>query len=142
MKYEYKCAIKRVVDGDTVELEYIDLGFGITIKSEMVRISGIDTPECRTSDKTEKIFGLMAKERVQELLPVGSEHTLLSQDFKGKFGRILGDILIDNETKLTETLLNENLAVPYGLPNSEELHLENRKILTEKFSLDIKICSK
>ena len=31
---------------------------------ERVRIMGIDTPESRTRDKVEKVFGLASKERV------------------------------------------------------------------------------
>ena len=42
--YEYKCNIIKVVDGDTVDVD-IDLGFGIWLKDERVRIMGIDTPE-------------------------------------------------------------------------------------------------
>ena len=51
--YEYKCELDRVVDGDTVDVD-IDLGFGVWLKKERVRIMGIDTPESRTSDKIEK----------------------------------------------------------------------------------------
>ena len=48
--YEYRATIIRVVDGDTVDVD-IDLGFGVWLKDERVRIMGIDTPESRTSDK-------------------------------------------------------------------------------------------
>ena len=65
--YEYKCTIVRVIDGDTVDVD-IDLGFGIIMADERVRIMGIDTPESRTSDKVEKLFGKAAKARLQELL--------------------------------------------------------------------------
>ena len=65
--YEYKCKIVKVVDGDTVDVD-IDLGFGCWLRDERVRIMGIDTPESRTSDKVEKIFGLKAKERLNSLL--------------------------------------------------------------------------
>ena len=65
--YEYKCKIVKVVDGDTVDVD-IDLGFGCWLKDERVRVMGIDTPESRTSDKVEKIFGLKAKERLNSLL--------------------------------------------------------------------------
>ena len=54
--YEYKVNILKVVDGDTVDVD-IDLGFGIWLKNERVRIMGIDTPESITSDKTEKKYG-------------------------------------------------------------------------------------
>ncbi len=86
--YEYKCKILRVVDGDTVDVD-IDLGFGIWLHKERVRIMGIDTPESRTRDKVEKIFGLAAKERLNSLL---GEKAILEtkvskkgEDMKGKF---------------------------------------------------------
>ena len=58
--YEYKAKLLKVIDGDTVDVD-IDLGFGIWMKNERVRIMGIDTPESRTRDKEEKKFGLAAK---------------------------------------------------------------------------------
>ena len=51
--YEYNCNIVKVVDGDTVDVD-IDLGFGIWLRNERVRLYGIDTPECRTRDPEEK----------------------------------------------------------------------------------------
>jgi len=69
--YEYKALINRVVDGDTVDID-IDLGFGIWMKDERVRVMGIETPESRTSDKMEKAFGLAAKDRLKELIPEGT----------------------------------------------------------------------
>ena len=92
--YEYKAKLVKIVDGDTVDVD-IDLGFGVWLKNERVRIMGIDTPESRTRDKVEKIFGLAAKDRVEELI---KKDTILKtfaakdgEDMKGKFGRILGD---------------------------------------------------
>ena len=58
--YEYRANINRVVDGDTVDVD-IDLGFGVWMKDERVRLAGIDTPESRTRDKVEKKFGLASK---------------------------------------------------------------------------------
>ena len=58
--YEYRAKIVRIIDGDTVDVD-IDLGFGIWMKNERVRIMGIDTPESRTRDKVEKKFGLASK---------------------------------------------------------------------------------
>ena len=43
----------RVVDGDTVDVD-IDLGFGIWIRNQRIRMYGIDTPESRTRDLEEK----------------------------------------------------------------------------------------
>ena len=109
--YTYRCIINRVVDGDTVDID-LDLGFGIWLRNERVRIVGIDTPETRTRDLEEKKLGLAATDRAKELLAEGSEQILLSKDFKGKFGRILGDFKL-GDTTFSQTMLNENHAVVY-----------------------------
>ena len=69
--YEYKCRIDRVIDGDTVDVD-IDLGFGVWLLKERVRMYGIDTPESRTRDLEEKKYGLAAKAFVLAFLPVDS----------------------------------------------------------------------
>ena len=50
--YEYRVNILRVVDGDTVDVD-IDLGFGVWMHKERVRLYGIDTPESSTRDLEE-----------------------------------------------------------------------------------------
>ena len=64
--HTYKCTILRVVDGDTVDVD-IDLGFGVWMRKERIRILGIDTPESRTRDKVEKTYGILAKNFVKKL---------------------------------------------------------------------------
>ena len=59
--FEYKCKVVKVVDGDTVDLD-IDLGFGVWLRKQRIRLYGIDTPESRTSDDVEKVYGLAAKD--------------------------------------------------------------------------------
>ena len=54
--FEYKCKLVRVVDGDTVDVD-IDLGFGVWLRKQRIRLYGIDTPESRTSDPIEKVYG-------------------------------------------------------------------------------------
>lgn len=138
--YEYRATIIKVVDGDTVDVD-IDLGFGIIMKDERVRIMGIDTPESRTRDKVEKKFGLAAKTRLKQLL--GKTCTLKTQinkdgeDMKGKFGRILGDFSVydtktDSYKNVTEIMIAEHHAVKYqGQAKSDiaEAHLANREYL-------------
>ena len=65
--HEYSCVITRVVDGDTVDVD-IDLGFGIWIHKERVRLYGIDTPESRTRDLVEKKYGFAAKDYLTGML--------------------------------------------------------------------------
>ena len=62
----YRCKITRVIDGDTVDAS-IDLGFSI-MYLDRIRLMGLDTPESRTSNKREKMLGLMSKDRLKELL--------------------------------------------------------------------------
>ena len=62
--FEYRCTILRVIDGDTVDVD-IDLGFGVWMRKERVRILGIDTPESRTRDLQEKVYGNLAKDFVK-----------------------------------------------------------------------------
>ena len=140
--YEYRATVIKVVDGDTVDVD-IDLGFGIVLSDERVRIAGIDTPESRTRDKEEKKFGLAAKARVKQLL--GKTCVLKTQinkngeDMKGKFGRILGDFSVydgatDSWRMLTQILVSEGHAVPYHGQNKEDVqkaHLANRIKLLE-----------
>jgi micrococcal nuclease len=136
--YEYKVNILKVVDGDTVDVD-IDLGFGVWLRNERVRIVGIDCPESRTSDKIEKVFGEAAKQRVTSLL--SSEATLISQiskmgeNMKGKFGRILGDFKTINDQIISTTLMEEGHAVAYNGGDKEAVqaqHLKNRQRLIDE----------
>ncbi len=135
--YEYKATVVKIVDGDTVDVD-IDLGFGIMMTDERVRIMGIDTPESRTRDKVEKVFGLASKERVKGLLSgdiiLKTQIARNGEDMKGKYGRILGDFIIGDKM-LTDILVEEGHAVAYFGGSKEEIaikHMANRqKLLRE-----------
>jgi micrococcal nuclease len=142
--YEYKAHVVKIVDGDTVDVD-IDLGFGIVMKDERVRIMGIDTPESRTSDKVEKLFGKAASARVKELLDddiiLKTQIARNGEDMKGKYGRILGDFIVERfedgrQEMLTDILVAEGHAVAYFGGSKEEIamkHLANReKLLREE----------
>ena len=136
--YEYKCKILKVIDGDTVDVD-LDLGFGVWLNNERVRIMGIDTPESRTSDKIEKLFGMAAKERLSSLL--GSEailDTMINkngENMKGKFGRILGNFRTINGEHCADVLMKEGHAVAYGGGSKDSVqaqHLINRQKLIDE----------
>ena len=132
--YEYRCKILRIVDGDTVDVD-IDLGFGVWMHKERVRLLGIDTPESRTKDLVEKQFGLASKQFVKDLMPIGSQQIIKTEkDKTGKFGRILGDFLIDGK-RLTHLMIEANHAVEYNGENKDavlEAHMLNRSKLLER----------
>ena len=127
--YEYRVEIVRVVDGDTVDVD-IDLGFGVWLKKQRVRLYGIDTPESRTRDLNEKKYGLMAKEYLKERISNGAIlKTRL--DGKGKYGRILGEfIVLDNEVRVNvnQEMIDKHYGVAYYGQSKKELaeqHLIN-----------------
>jgi micrococcal nuclease len=132
--FEYNAKIVKVVDGDTVDID-IDLGFGVWIVKERVRIMGIDTPESRTRDKVEKLFGLASKARLKELLGKTAKLVCKEYDAKGKFGRILGDFELEDGRMVTDILISEGHCVAYFGGNKAEInskHLANRqKLLRE-----------
>ena len=86
--YEYKATIVRVVDGDTVDVD-IDLGFDVWLRSQRIRLFGVDTPECRTRNKATKAHGLLAKAYVQKALIVGGTYALTNKR-EGKVWKVLG----------------------------------------------------
>lgn len=137
--YEYRVDIKRVVDGDTVDVD-IDLGFGVWLRGERVRLYGIDTPESRTRDKVEKKYGLLAKDFLKYNLR-SKEGTIIlktHKDGKGKFGRILGEFIrIENDghpvyeerINLNQLMIEQHHAVAYHGQSKEEIeeqHIVNR----------------
>tara|TARA_B110000902_G_scaffold204092_1_gene232131 strand:+ start:33 stop:461 length:429 start_codon:yes stop_codon:yes gene_type:complete len=135
--YEYQCKIVRVVDGDTTDVD-IDLGFGVWMKKQRVRFYGVDTPESRTSDKKEKVYGLAAKHFVESYLPKDSRQVLRTRkDSVGKYGRILGEFVVfdgsnDRETTLNQLLIDTHNAVEYFGQSKEDIaeeHIKNRSLV-------------
>lgn len=110
--YHYNAEITRVVDGDTVDA-FIDLGFDMHSK-QRVRLFGINTPECRTRDKAEKKRGLAAKAFVSGALALNKNKCVIKTrlDKKGKFGRVLGVIYVD-DYNLNSRLVEKGHAVRY-----------------------------
>ena len=136
-KNEYDVKVVKVVDGDTIDVD-IDLGFGVTLTDERVRIMGIDTPESRTRDKVEDLFGEAAKARLAQLMKDGGKlittEDRKGEDMKGKFGRILGDFKIGDKL-VTDILIEEGHAVAYFGGNKDEIQLKHeanrQKLLRE-----------
>ena len=138
--YEYRATLLKIVDGDTVDVD-IDLGFGIVLTDQRIRLYGIDTPESRTRDLEEKKCGKLAAKYIEDHIKIGSTFTLRSRlDQKGKYGRILGELIcfvpeFDREMSLNLAMVTKNLAVTYHGQSKKSIeaeHLKNREILYEK----------
>ena len=131
--YEYSCKVDRVVDGDTIDV-VLDLGFDILYRSR-VRLYGIDTPESRTRDKDEKVRGKLAGAFLQVAVDNGNKVIIQTKlkDSKGKFGRVLGDVIVDG-ININQAMIENYLAVAYfgqSKADIEAEHLINREKLIE-----------
>jgi len=129
--YEYKCKMVKVVDGDTVDVD-IDLGFGVWMRDQRIRLYGIDTPESRTSDDQEKAYGLAAKDFVVKWPNAGDLTLKTFKDDRGKFGRILGEIWYGGEHNVNQLLIDNHHAVRYHGQSKDDIaeeHLKNRELI-------------
>ena len=106
--YLYWALCTGVYDGDSVTLD-ISLGLGVHLHDQKIRLYGIDTPEIRG---TKRPAGLVARDRLREL--VLNEWVLVETIFDrtGKYGRLLG-VLYKDGVNINELLLDEGLAEPY-----------------------------
>ena len=75
----------KVIDGDTIEVDF-DLGFGVWLRNQRIRLNGIDTPESRTANKEEKVRGELSKTKLKEILKLPS---LSTSRLKIKCGTVL-----------------------------------------------------
>ena len=112
--YNYKAHVTGVYDGDSITAD-IDLGFYMCMQNQKIRLYGINTPEIRGEEREQ---GLIARDRVRELI-LDKDIILTSyKDKSGKYGRWLGTILIMDEdgswTNVNQLLLAEGLATTYN----------------------------
>ncbi len=108
--YTYRAMVKRVVDGDTIDV-LVDLGFDVHIRQRL-RLYGINTPETR--GKTREA-GLKSKDFVIQW--IGQHQGIVIKTFKdkrGKFGRMLAVINGPGTgLSLNDELTDRGLAEPY-----------------------------
>ena len=81
---------------------------------------GVDTWECRTRNKEEKVKGLAAKARTTELLTKVTNkpnYFRLKSHGVGKYGRVLGELFVkdieEKEINVNQTLIDEGHAYSY-----------------------------
>ena len=131
--YEYSCKVERVVDGDTVDV-MLDLGFDILYNCR-VRLFGIDTPESRTRNLDEKARGKMASAFLKEAIDNGTKVVIQTKlkDSRGKFGRVLGNVVVDG-VNINQSMIDHYHAAAYFGQNKEAIeaiHQSNRTRLIE-----------
>jgi micrococcal nuclease len=115
--YYYAAYVAEVYDGDTLTVD-IDLGLGIWRREQKVRLWKVNTPELRGG---ERVQGLEVRDAVRAL--VEHKHVLLRTildkrggDRSEKFGRLLGEVLVDDGTgavvNLNDLLIARGMAIP------------------------------
>jgi micrococcal nuclease len=113
--YEYRIKqVTKIVDGDTIDID-IDLGFNISY-SQRLRLAGIDTPESRTTDKFEKALGVESKDYLKYKFKDSKNIIVKTEkpDSSEKYGRILGWVYIDGNTKsINEQMIEDGYAWSY-----------------------------
>jgi micrococcal nuclease len=109
---EFQCVkfIKNY-DGDTVTFEIPNV-HPIIGKNISIRISGIDTPEMKTKNPCEKNKAVAAKKVVENLLK-GAKRIHIKNIKRGKYFRIVGDVIADG-VDIKSVLLQKKLAYEYS----------------------------
>jgi len=102
--YEYQATVVQIIDGDTF-IASVDMGF-YTYSHQHFRLLGYEAPE---TDGPEKLIGVLAKAKLEELMPVGTI-VLVRVEKADSFGRWLAEVQWQGET-LSEYLIK----LGYGL---------------------------
>lgn len=100
VKNEETFFAKRVVDGDTIELD----------NGEKVRYIGINTPESVDPERSVECFGKEAAEFNKKL--VEGKKVILTSDIsdKDKYGRLLRFVFLEDGTFINKVLVQEGYA--------------------------------
>ena len=134
--YYYKITEFSNYDGDSFDLT-LDLGFEL-VTHKKVRINGVDTPELRGGTDQSKALAKHAKMIAAQWVKHGLEQGgvfFASQNYKGKFGRPLGDIVSHQGMSLRIYLLQQKLAVPYHGQAKALVAKEHEEILKHHLEL-------
>lgn len=110
--YDFK--VKRVIDGDTVEIDapFLPKELGNHLS---VRILGVDTPEkgFRAKCELENTKAVAASMFTDNEVRVAKEIKIIIKGWDKYGGRILGDLVLDG-IPLSTKLIQKGFAVPYG----------------------------
>ena len=103
----YKIFNISVYDGDTITAD-IDLGFGLVITKQKIRLCGLDTPEVRGTEKEE---GIKVRDDLIEKLKYMKGEMEPNPDYeKCKYGRWLATIYNTDGENINKWLLDSGRA--------------------------------
>jgi micrococcal nuclease len=120
-RYVYYASIYDVYDGDSVTVD-VDLGMGVWLNGQKMRLLGINSPELRGDTRQE---GIAAREFLVDLIKKysivpGKMKVVIKtyKDKKGKYGRWLCEIVGRNHdtgspVRINRAMIEGGHAVPY-----------------------------
>lgn len=115
----YQYGIERVIeiiDGDTLKV-VISLGFDIYLE-KLLRLVDINAPEVRSLNEEVKLYGLRAKQKLEEYVNVGDGRLIVSTmkpNPNDVFGRVLGSLYKEGQPlTASEFMLANNYAWVYS----------------------------
>lgn len=116
--YEYKAFVVSVYDGDTITVN-IDLGFGVMLKNQKVRLMGISAPEVRGESRE---AGILSRNYLCDMV-INRSVTIRTHKTKEKYGRWLADVTVNcdncpdgsSHINVNEKMVRMGYAEPYLL---------------------------
>ena len=111
--YATPAIVDYVIDGDTF-VGTIMLKDGTEIESVSVRLRNVDTPEIHGQCEKEITMAVQAKERLQELIPVGSVVEIKNIKDDKYAGRIDANVFDSSNRDVGLVLIREKLGRHYS----------------------------
>lgn len=117
MANPYQFTITRVIDGDTVEFK-ADFMPDPLPKKLSIRVLGVDTPEkghrakCPQEDALGQAASKFTKDTLNNAIKAGQPIYVELQKHDKYGGRVLGDVIINNQ-RLSQLLIANGYARPY-----------------------------
>lgn len=107
--YVYRAFVRRVFDGDTVTVN-IDLGFGVVMQDQSVRLLRINAPEVRGESRE---AGIRSRDALRERIANRWVVLRTEKDKREKYGRWLGEIWVEGVC-INDWMLSEGHAKEFG----------------------------
>jgi len=108
--YHYRAIVRFAYDGDTCTLD-IDLGLGMWVHGEKIRLARINAPEIRGAERP---LGLESRDFLRSLITDKAVILETIKDKKGKYGRYIGEIWTMNSQdewfNISDTLVEQGHA--------------------------------
>jgi micrococcal nuclease len=89
--YHYRAEIVSVYDGDTCTAD-LDLGLGVWVRGEKLRLLRINAPEMRGDEKE---AGTVSRDFLRERILGKEVFVQTVKDSRGKYGRYLAEIWLE-----------------------------------------------